>query len=90
MNQVLLLHDVRSHTSLSMRETLATMGWTVLPHRPCSPDLAPSNFHVFGSLDDALRGRRFAEDELKLDVRIERRVFSRQFYATSIQRRQQR
>jgi len=53
------------------------MEWTVLPHPPYSPDLAPSNFHVFGSLLYALRGRRCPEDELKLDVRIQRRIIIR-------------
>jgi hypothetical protein len=38
------------------------MGWTVLPHPPYSPDLAPSDIHLFGSLKDALRRTHF-EDE---------------------------
>ena len=29
---------------------------------PYSPDLAPSDFHIFGSLKDALRGARFEDD----------------------------
>jgi hypothetical protein len=28
-----------------------------------SPDLAPSDFHMFGSLKEAVRGRRFSSDE---------------------------
>jgi hypothetical protein len=35
----------------------------VLPHLPYSPDLAPSGFHLFYPLKDALRGRRFADDD---------------------------
>jgi len=31
-------------------------------HPPNSPDLAPSDFYVFGSLKDALRGTRFKDD----------------------------
>jgi histone-lysine N-methyltransferase SETMAR len=38
------------------------MGRTVLPHPPYSPDLAPSDFHLFGSLKDALRGTHFEDD----------------------------
>jgi hypothetical protein len=30
---------------------------------PHSPDLAPSDFHHFGPLKDALRGTRFEEDK---------------------------
>ncbi|KAG8222260.1 hypothetical protein J437_LFUL001458 [Ladona fulva] len=32
---------------------------TVLPHPPYSPDLAPSDFHLFGPLKDGLRGEHF-------------------------------
>jgi hypothetical protein len=35
----------------------------VLPHLPYSPDLAPSDFHLFWSLKDALRGCHFRSDE---------------------------
>jgi hypothetical protein len=38
------------------------MGWTVLPHPSYSPDLAPLDFHLFGSLKDALRGPHFEDD----------------------------
>jgi histone-lysine N-methyltransferase SETMAR len=67
------------------------MGWTVLPHPLYSPDLAPSDFHLFGLLKDSLRGRRFADDdELKHSVREELRRFSKELYATGIQRLTQR
>jgi histone-lysine N-methyltransferase SETMAR len=88
MNKVLLLHDnARPHT----REAIATMGWTVLSHPPYSPELAHPEFHLFGPLKDALRGRRFAEDdELKRSVREELRRFSKEFFATGIQHLKQR
>ena len=35
----------------------------MLPHPPYSPALAPSDFHLFGPLKDALRGTRFEDDE---------------------------
>ena len=35
----------------------------MLPHPPYSPDLAPSDFHLFGPLKDAMRGTRFEDDE---------------------------
>jgi hypothetical protein len=71
MNQVLLLHENAGlNTSLCLREVLATIGWIVLTLPHYSPDLAPSKIHVFGSLMDAVRGRRFAEDELKYRAAI--------------------
>jgi histone-lysine N-methyltransferase SETMAR len=35
----------------------------MMEHPPQSPDLAPSNFHVFGPIKEALRGRRLSSDE---------------------------
>jgi len=59
---MLIQHDnARPHTSLRTQEAIAKFGWTVLPHSPYSPDLAPSDFHLFGPLKVALRGTRFEE-----------------------------
>ena len=41
-----------------------------MSHPPYSPDLAPSDFHLFGPLKDYLRGQRFKTDaEVKRAVR---------------------
>ena len=40
-------------------EHIVNLGWTVLPNPPYSPDLAPSDFHLFGPMKDGLRGQRF-------------------------------
>jgi histone-lysine N-methyltransferase SETMAR len=87
-HQVHLHDNARPHTSLRTRKAVATVGWAVISLTPYGPDLAPSNFHLFGHLKDALRGRRFADDddELKHSVREELRRFSKEFYATGIQR----
>ena len=36
-----------------------SLGWEVLPHPPYSPDLAPSDFHLFRSLEHFISGKRF-------------------------------
>ena len=43
--------------------TISKFGWTVLPHPPYSPDLAPPDFHLFGPLKDGLRGQHFPDDD---------------------------
>jgi len=60
---MLIQHDSACpHTSLR-KEAIAKFGWTVLPHSLYSTDLAPSDFHLFGPLKDALHGTRFEGDE---------------------------
>ena len=55
--------NARHHTSLRSQEAIAKFGWNVLPHPPYIPELAPSDFHLFGPLKDALHGARFEDDE---------------------------
>ena len=45
---VLLLHDIaRPHTAIHTLQTLEKLGFTVLEHPAYSPDLAPSDYHIF-------------------------------------------
>lgn len=60
---VVFHHDVRPHTSLITHQKLLELGWDVLPHPPHSPDLAPSDFHLFRSLQNSLHGITFNSDE---------------------------
>jgi histone-lysine N-methyltransferase SETMAR len=62
--KVLLHHDdARPHTSLHTREAITMLQWTVLPHPPYSPDLAPSDYDLFRPLKDEIRGKKFEDDE---------------------------
>ena len=56
MSKVLLQHEnTRPHTSLKTHEIISSFGWTTISHLPYLPDLAPSDFHLFGSLKESLR-----------------------------------
>jgi len=62
----MLLHDnARPHTAAHTRtvETLHDLKFEVLKHPPYSPDLAPSDFHLFGPMTEHLRGHKFADDD---------------------------
>jgi len=60
---VLLQHDnARPHTARSTFATIQDLS-ECLPHPPYSPDLAPSDFHVFGPLKEAMGGKSFRSDE---------------------------
>jgi transposase len=38
-------------------------GWDLLSHPPYSPDFAPSDYYLFGSLEDHLRSNHYETDE---------------------------
>ena len=40
----------------------------VLIHPPYSPDLAPSDFHLFGPVKEHMRGQKFADENEVMEV----------------------
>lgn len=57
---VVFHHDnARPHTSLVTKAKLRELGWEVLMHPPYSPDLAPSDYHLFRSLQSSLHDVKF-------------------------------
>lgn len=61
---VLLQQDnAPAHTSRIALAAAADCGFEVISHPPYSPDLAPSDYHLFSNLKKFLRGRRFTSDE---------------------------
>ncbi|UYV78051.1 hypothetical protein LAZ67_15003310, partial [Cordylochernes scorpioides] len=57
---VLFLHDnARPHTSCKTVSTIIKLGFEVLEHPAYSPDLAPSDYFLFGLLNKELNGKRF-------------------------------
>lgn len=65
LRQGVLLHqdNAPAHTSAVAMTAIHECGFELLQHPPYSPDLAPSDFHLFRSLKDSLRGRQFDSDE---------------------------
>ena len=51
------------HTSLSTHQKLLRLGWEVMLHPLYSPDLAPSDYYLFRSLQNSLNGKTFNDDE---------------------------
>jgi len=45
------------------RQKLRELGWEVLMHPPYSPDIAPSDYHLFRSLQNSLNGVKPASKE---------------------------
>ncbi|GFS18350.1 attractin protein 1 [Elysia marginata] len=65
---VILQHDnATPHTARVTQGWLEKYGWEISPHPPHSPDLAPSDYHLFGPLKRELAGKRFDDDEELVD-----------------------
>ena len=63
-DKVILLHDnARPHVARVVKTYLETLKWEVLPHPPYSPDVAPSDYHLFRSMAHDLAEQHFRSYE---------------------------
>ncbi|CAF1682936.1 unnamed protein product [Adineta ricciae] len=69
-DRIYFLHDnARPHVAKSTRQKLLKLGWVTIPHPPYSPDLAPTDYHLFRSLSNHLREKKFNdENDLKMGL----------------------
>lgn len=59
-DKVIFQHDnARPHVAGIVKNTLEALQWDVLPHPPYSPDIAPSDYHLFRSMTHGLAEMHF-------------------------------
>ena len=58
-NVILLDDNVRPHTERVTQKTIFQLQWFILPHPPYSPDLTPTYYQLFCSLQNFLNGKIF-------------------------------
>jgi histone-lysine N-methyltransferase SETMAR len=65
MNRKLIVHadNARRHTAKVALDAMEGNAMKRAPHPPYSPDLAPSEFYLFGHVKQLLRGYEFADRE---------------------------
>jgi transposase len=65
---VVLLHDnARPHTAPRTNALIKLFNWEIFDHPPYSPDLAPSDYHLFTKMKVWLVTQRFHTNEELMD-----------------------
>jgi len=86
------LHDkAPAHRALATQKKLAFLGFQFLDHPPYSPDLSPSDYHLFPGLKKQLKGRHFsyyAEVIAAAETRLEGQPSD--FFLSGLQKLEQR
>jgi len=85
---ILLLHDdARPHFVAQTQDLITSFRWEQMDHPLYSPDLTPSDFHLFLHLKKFLGGKRFDDDE-DLNDAVQKCLTSQaaQFYEEGIQK----
>jgi len=88
---VLFLHDnAPAHWALATQNKLAYLSFQCLDHPPYSPDLAPSDYHLFPGLKKRLEGHHFSSNVViaAAETWLDRR--SDFFFLSGLQKLQQR
>lgn len=91
-HSLILLHDnAPAHSCLDVRNYVHSLGWELLPHAAYSPDLAPSDYHLFLSMSSALAEQHFNSfDEIKIWLAEWFESKDRSFYWRGIHKLQER
>jgi histone-lysine N-methyltransferase SETMAR len=58
-NVILLQDNAKPHVAKKTTKKITELGWELLDHPPYSPDLSPSDFHLFRSLEHFLSKNEF-------------------------------
>ena len=87
----LLLHDnAPAHRSHVGQAAILESGFKEMHHPPYSPDMAPSDYHLFSNLKQHLRSQMFStDDELKYATKVWLKEQSELLYFTGIEKHRQ-
>ena len=66
---MLFLHDnAPAHRSEVALEAIRNAGFDIFDHPPYSPDITPSDFHLFPKLKEHIRDSKFDDDDVMAAV----------------------
>ena len=62
-HEAIIFHHDNARPHVPVKNYLENSGWEVSPHPPYSPYFAPSDYHLFRSMQNALTGIRFTSEQ---------------------------
>ena len=64
-HEAIIFHhnNAQPHVAIPVKNYFENSVWEVLPHPPYSLDLAPSDYHLFRSMQNALTRMRFTSEQ---------------------------
>jgi len=80
-------HNAQPHSAAQTQDLITSFTWEQMDHPPYTPDLAPSDFHLFLQLKKSLGSKRFDDDDLKDAVQKWLTLQAATFYEKGIQKR---
>jgi histone-lysine N-methyltransferase SETMAR len=83
---VMLYDNDCPHTTATTQDLIKPFGWKQFDHPPYSPDLVPSDFHVFLHLKSFPGGRRFHDDKVEEAIKTWFASQAASFYDAGIQK----
>lgn len=79
--------NARPHVSKMTIEKLNSFSWEILPHPPYSPNIAPSDFHLFRSMQNFISGKIYkTKVEIKNDIDSYIPSKSEEFFSSGIKK----
>ena len=83
---VVLLHNARPHTAARANALITIFNWEIFDHPPYSPDLAPSDYHLFTKLVWLATQRFHTNEELMDGVNSWLHNLAAQFFDEGLQK----
>ena len=78
--------NARPHTGRLTTDLINQFGWNTLTHPPYTPDLAPSDYHLFPDLKKHLGGTHFSTGDEVKDVLRYLRSAAGEFYDSGVKK----
>jgi [histone H3]-lysine36 N-dimethyltransferase SETMAR len=83
---ILLQDNARAHVSTQTKNKISELGWEILPHAPYSPDMSPTDYHIFRSLQHHICTKKYQNlNDVKNDITLFLNQKKKEFFKKGIE-----